>query len=96
MITFLLTICLITSVGLSVSTFILIRILLKKISIYEKWIVDAKDEVSQVLDSMRKIDKMGVLATSLNNDGVFESDDQIGHIFKDLEDLVKELNDKIE
>ena len=96
MITFLLTVGLIISLGLNVATFILIRILLKKIGTYEQWILDVKDKVANVLTTMRTIDKSGILATSVNDKGLFESDDQVGHIFKDLEDLIKELNEKIE
>lgn len=96
MITFLITVGLIISLGLNAATFILIRILLKKIGIYEQWIVDFKDRVAMVLASMRNIDKQGILATSVNDKGLFESDDQVGHIFKDLEDLVRELNERIE
>ena len=98
MITFLLTIGLIISLGLNISTYILIRILLRKIGIYEQWILTAKGKVEDVLVSMRAIDKAGVLATSAidTDKGLFESDDQVGHIFKDLEDLVKELSEKIE
>ena len=93
---FLLTIGLIISLGLNISTIILIRILLKKIGIYEQWILGFKERVENVLATMRVIDKSGILATSVNDKGLFESDDQVGHIFKDLEDLVKELNERIQ
>jgi hypothetical protein len=96
MITFLLIVGLIISLGINISTFKLIQILLRKISIYEQWIVTTKGRAEEILASMRNIDKQGIRATSVNDKGLFESDDQVGHVFKDLEDLIKELNEKIE
>jgi hypothetical protein len=93
MLTFLLIAILVISLGLNVATFILIRNLLKKQAIYEQWIAEFKDNVSETLTAMRQIDKTGVFATSLNDQGIFESDDHVGQIFKDLEALVEKLND---
>jgi len=94
MITFLLITGLIISLGLNIATFILIRNLLKKISIYEQWILEFKQDVIDTLSIMRAIDKQGVFATSVNEKGVFESDDQVGQLFKEITDLIEKLNDR--
>ena len=91
-----LTLGLIVSLGLNVAAFILVRTLLAKISVYEKWIVDFKEDLSETVELMRDIDKQGVFATSVGPKGVFESDDQVGQIFKDLLDLVEKLNERIQ
>jgi len=98
MITILLIICLIISLGLLVATFKLIQILQKKISVYEQWIVDVKDDVSHAIEDMRAIDKSATFVTSFNSTGkgVFESDDQVGQVFKELLGVVEELDDKIQ
>ena len=94
MIIFLLIIGLIISLGLNVTAFIIFQRLLKKIDIYESWILKFKNDLSETLDSMRKIDKQGTFATSINDKGVFESDDQVGEVFKKLLELIINLNDK--
>lgn len=94
MITILLITCLIISLGLNVATFILVRNLLKKNEIYEQWIVEFKQEVVDTLALMRAIDKQGTFATSVNAEGLFESDDQVGQVFKELEELIEKLEEK--
>lgn len=94
MITFLLITGLVISLGLNIIAFILIRTLLKKVSTYEQWILEFKEEVNETLSLMRGIDKQGVFATSINEKGVFESDDQVGQIFKELTTLIEKLNEK--
>jgi hypothetical protein len=94
MITFLLIIGLVISLGLNVASFILIRIHLLKIRTYELWIVGFKSDLMNTLERMRTIDKVGTFATSLNDKGLFESDDQVGQIFKELLDLIEKLNQR--
>ena len=96
MITFLLIAGLIISLGFNVAAFLLIRILLKKIHIYEQWILEFKQNVTYTITSMREVDKQGTFATSLNDKGTFESDDQVGQIFKELLDLIEQLDSKIQ
>lgn len=96
MITVLLIIGLVISLGLNVAALILIRTLLKKISTYESWILEFKQEITDTLSLMRAIDKQGVFATSVSEKGVFESDDQVGQIFKELTTLIENLQQKTE
>lgn len=94
MITFLLITGLVISLGLNVTALILVRTLLKKISTYEQWILEFKQEVTDTLSLMREMDQQGVFSTSVNEKGVFESDDQVGQIFKELTALIEKLNEK--
>lgn len=94
MITTLLIVCLVISLGLNVSAYILIRILLKKQEIYEQWILEFKVAVNSILAEMRQIDKQGVFATSVTEKGIFESDDQVGEIFKEMTALIEKLNER--
>jgi len=81
---------------LTVFMFRLIKILRFKINVYEQWIVNFKKDVENTLDIMREIDNKGTFATSVNDKGVFESDDQVGQIFKELLNVMEELNVKIQ
>lgn len=94
MITIFLTTCLIISLGLNVAAYIGIKRLFSKNEIYEKWILEFKTDLIDTLTKMRAIDKQGTFATSMNTEGTFESDDQVGQIFKDLLDLIEKLNDR--
>lgn len=96
MITVLLILGLITSLGLNVAGFILINRLGQKNDIYQSWIVDARDDIEGALNLMREIDKQGTFATSLNDKGIFESTDEIGQVFKNLEEVVENLNERIQ
>lgn len=96
MITFFLIIGLVISIGFNIAMLILVKKLLKKVEIYEEWILDFKTDVIDALTQMREIDKQGTFATSLNDKGVFESDDQIGGIFKELMDVIEKLNQRIQ
>ena len=97
-ITIFLIIGLVISIGLSLVMFILIKNLLKKIDVYEEWVLDFKTDLVDTLQQMREIDKQGTFATSLPDPekGIFESDDQVGIIFKDLTSLVEKLNQRIQ
>ena len=93
---FLLITVLLISLGFNVSMFIVIRRLLVKTDTYEKWILEFKQDVENTLAEMRAIDSHGTFATSVNDKGTFESDDQVGQIFKDLLALIEKLNDRTE
>ena len=98
MITFLLIIGLIISLGLNILAFILAQRLLQKISTYEQWVIEFKKNVASTLEQMKKLDEDATFKSSFESTGkgVFESDDQVGQVFKDLLDLVKELDEKIQ
>jgi hypothetical protein len=94
MTSFLLISGLIISLGLNILALLLIRVFLKRISIYETWILEFKQSVIDTLVLMREIDKQGIFSTSVNEKGIFESDDQVGQIFKELTKLIEELHDR--
>lgn len=89
-----LVIILIILTALNVAMFILIQNLNDKVMIYERWIVEFKLDVVNTLEEMRDIDKQGVFSTRINDKGLFESDDQVGGIFKDIMDLIEKLNQR--
>ena len=91
------------SFGINISLGRLAKIHLKKISFYEKeilksdnFILSMKERVEKSLSTMRDIDKQGVFSSRVLDKGVFESDDMIGQIFKDLIQVVEDLNRNIE
>lgn len=87
---------LVISFGINIVKFILIRRLLQKINIYQTWIIKSRDNVKNTLNVMREIDNQGMFASSFSEKGLFESDDSVGQIFKQLLEIVNELNTKIQ
>lgn len=73
---------------------VIIKKLLGKIDMYESWILEFKENVMNTLEQMREMDKQGLFATNLNDKGIFETDDQVGAIFKELLDLIEKLNQR--
>jgi hypothetical protein len=96
MITFILSLALIIALGLLISTFILIKILLGKIAVYEDWIMDFKTDVIHTLEQMREIDVRGTFITTIagGEKGGFESDDELGIVFKEMLSLIEKLNQR--
>lgn len=94
MITFILSLALVISLTLLFLAYVIIQKLLKKVEIYETWILDVKTDVIDTLEQMREIDRSGVLSSRLTDKGVFESDDQVGGVFKDLLELIEKLNQR--
>src|ERR1017187_1361862 len=94
MITVLLALSLVISLGLLITAYIIIRRLLAKIDTYEEWVLDFKTDVVDTLERMRDIDKSVVFSSRLNEKGAFESDDQVGGVFKDLLELIWKLNQR--
>jgi len=70
----------------------IIKNLLFKISVYEQWILKFKSDVQLTLEKMDNIDKSGLLSTSMNEQGIFQHDDDVGFIFKELKNVLEELN----
>ena len=93
-ISILLALSLVISLGLLITAYIIIKRLLAKIDTYEEWILDFKTDVIQTLERMRDIDKSVVFSDRLNEKGAFESDDQVGGCFKDLLELIEKLNQR--
>jgi hypothetical protein len=103
MITFLLITGLVIALVLCTAEFILIKNLLKRISKYEEWvrkyeewILDCKANVATTLANMRAIDQDATFKSSFlaTDKGAFESDDQVGAVFKELVDLIEKLNQR--
>lgn len=87
---------LVISLVLLFASVMIIKRLLARCEIYEDWVLDFKTDVVNTLEEMREIDKSGVFSSKLNDKGVFESDDIVGGVFKELLDLVESLNQRIQ
>lgn len=98
MITTLLSLALVISLGLLLASFVIIKKLLLKIDIYEEWVLDFKTDVIDTLEKMRAIDTRGQFVTHISGGekGGFESDDEVGIVFKELLELVEKLNQRIQ
>ena len=96
MLSIILSLALVITLGLLISTFVLIRRLLKKLAVYEEWILDFKTDVIQTLEQMRAIDTRGVFVTAIANGekGGMESDDEVGIVFKEMLELIEKLNQR--
>jgi len=94
MIIILMALSLVISLGLLITAYIIIKRLLVKIETYEEWVIDFKTDVIHTLERMRDIDKSVVFSSRLNEKGAFESDDQVGGVFKDLLVLIEKLNQR--
>jgi hypothetical protein len=75
-------------------TIVIIKIQYNKVKVYENWILEFKGDVELTLENLRSIDKRGTFATSMNEKGTFESDDEVGIIFKEMETIVEKLNQR--
>jgi hypothetical protein len=94
MLTYLLIVGLLIALGCIVTLIVIIRRTLHKNSVYEQWILDLKQDVNDTYNQMVEIDREGTFASRLNEEGLFESDDQVGQVFKALLDLIKKLNER--
>ncbi len=94
MLIYLLTASLIITITLVILLSVIIKNLLQKIDTYEEWILDFKEDVNNTYAQMKAIDTSGTFASRLNEEGIFESDDQVGQVFKGLLDLISKLNEK--
>lgn len=73
---------------------IIIGIQANKVQTYEEWILEFKHDVKMSLANMRAIDKRGSFATRVDDKGTFESDDEMGIIFKEMQDIIEKLNQR--
>lgn len=92
--TFLLITGLFILITLLILSFLIIGIQSNKIQTYENWILEFKNEIQTTYDTIIEIDKKGVFSTSLNKDGIFQYDDEVGVIFKQMKDLIEKLNQR--
>lgn len=75
---------------------VIIKRLLNKIELYERWIIEFKEDLNFTVEKMREIDRSAIFSSKFNEKGLFESDDQVGEIFKELIDLIEKLNRRIQ
>jgi hypothetical protein len=94
MITIILIIGLILSIALNIIAFLLIGIQANKIQTYEQWILEFRKDVEMTLANMQSIDSKGTFATSVNDKGKFESDDEVGQVFEEMKDLIEKLKQR--
>jgi hypothetical protein len=71
---------------ISAALLILVLIGLNKIDTYESWIVEFRDDVTDVYTQLKKIDEQNV----------FERDDEVGVVFLDIVTLISKLNTRIQ
>ena len=95
-------ILLIISIAANIAIGIALNNQFKRIKKYEllimeldAWTLTTKGHVEDSLNLMRAIDKQGVFSSSISEKGLFESDDLVGQIFKQLTGILDDLNKKI-
>jgi hypothetical protein len=82
------TLLAVATIVLSVTVYYLIklvRIQLNKIKVYQEWIVDLRDTATTVHRTMVKLD----------DKEMFQKDDEVGVVFKQLVGLINDLNAKV-
>lgn len=68
---------------------------LRKIETYEDWFVSTKAQITRAIGTMQALDLRGTFAGKPLENGAFESDDEVGDVFKDLKGVVLSLNSLI-
>jgi len=82
----LLVILVIVSVTASVTLGYLVYIGQKKIDIYEQWVLEFRTDVNNVYTQLQQLD----------DNQIFQKDDEVGVIFLDIVTLIEKLNTRIE
>lgn len=82
----LLVILVIVSVTASVILGYLVYIGQKKIDIYEQWVLEFRTDVNNVYTQLQQLD----------DNQIFQKDDEVGVIFLDIVTLIEKLNTRIE
>jgi hypothetical protein len=60
-----------------------LQVQINKQKVYENWIIDAQNLVNKTYQTMRDID----------NKGYFQSEDEVGLVFKELVEAIEYLNE---
>ena len=79
-----LSICLIVSIVINILLYKAAQIQLNKSQFYEQWILEFKDDVLHTHERMKSIDNLQM----------FEKDDDVGSIFREMVDLISKLNSR--
>ena len=80
----LLSILLGVSVILNIALAKIVKAQLKKVEIYEGWIVDFQNDVDNTFSHMKTLDDRQI----------FEKDDEVGVVFQDMVNLIDKLNER--
>lgn len=89
----LLTVLLIVSLITNILLFKALKNQLKRVNLYETWI----NEYEQWVNDVRKIvGNVYLQMKSVDDRGLFFKDDDVGFVFTELLNLLKQLNDRIE
>jgi len=65
--------------------FKLVRINLTKVEIYEDWILEYKNQIEETYQALKFVDEKQM----------FEKDDEVGFVFSDILEIIKDLRTKI-
>ena len=65
--------------------FKLVRINLTKVEIYEDWILEYKNQIEETYQALKFVDEKQM----------FERDDEVGFVFSDILEIIKDLRTKI-
>lgn len=65
--------------------FKLVNINLTKVEIYETWILEYKNKIEETYQALKFVDEKQI----------FEKDDEVGFVFSDILEIVKDLRTKI-
>ena len=65
--------------------FKLVNINLTKVEIYEAWILEYKNKIEETYQALKFVDEKQI----------FEKDDEVGFVFSDILEIVKDLRTKI-
>lgn len=57
---------------------------LKKVEFYEQWVLNLQADVQNVYDELKAVD----------DKQLFDKDDDVGFVFTEIVDIIKELNDR--
>ena len=74
--------------SLAISSFVLLYVVInlyRKNRVYEKWVVETRNAVSEVQDNVNIVDSKQL----------FEKDDDVGVVYEGIRDLVTDLTKKI-
>ncbi len=67
----------------------------KKIEVYEDWVDHFRTEINNVHIRLGEVNKRGSFASSIDEKGIFENDDEIGFVFLEIVRIIGEFNEKI-
>lgn len=80
-----LEICVGVSIAIICVLLFIISNLIKKLNVYENWVVMFQTEVNQMYDRLKSVDERNL----------FEKDDDVGQTFQDILNIVKLFNDTV-